>query len=91
MTVSLNELKAVSRAELLRCLDTVSGSKTLVWDQALMAPFNLITDKKLLEEHGVEKMLMLPLKGTRFTTLPLVAPLSQLYLPLGAPWVVNFD
>ena len=63
MVVSLNELKAVSRAELLRCLDTVSGSKTLVWDQALMAPFNLITDKKLLEEHGVEKMLMLPLKG----------------------------
>ena len=61
--VTLNDVKSVSRSELLRCLDSITGSKTLVWDQSLMAPFNLITDKKLLEEHGVEKMLVLPLKA----------------------------
>jgi len=67
--VTLEELKLVARAELLRCLDSLPGSKTLIWDPTLVAPFTLFAEPSLLQKHGVDKMVMLPEKG-RLAQLP---------------------
>ena len=67
--VTLEELKLVARAELLRCLDSLPGSKTLIWDPSLVAPFTLFAEPSLLQKHGVDKMVMLPEKG-RLAQLP---------------------
>jgi len=67
--VTLHELKLLARKELLRCLDALPGSKTVIWDPSLTAPFTLFSDLAILQSHGVEKMVMLPEKG-RLAPLP---------------------
>ena len=61
--VDLKDVKLLAKRELLRCLDELEGSMTLIWDPSLTAPFTLFSELSLLQEHGVEKMVMLPDKG----------------------------
>ncbi|KAL4223148.1 Vacuolar protein sorting-associated protein 33A [Mactra antiquata] len=61
--INLNHLRDFYRRELLECIDKCSGSKALVWDNALIGPFGLIAEYKLLKEHDVEKMMLLPKEG----------------------------
>ena len=76
--VTLEELKLVARAELLRCLDSLPGSKTLIWDPTLVAPFTLFAEPSLLQKHGVDKMVMLPEKG-RLAQLPTQSGLDSTF------------
>ena len=61
--VDLKELKALAKRELLQCLDSLEGSITLIWDPSLTSPFTLFSNPTVLQDHGVEKMVMLPEKG----------------------------
>ncbi|KAI0225757.1 Vacuolar protein sorting-associated protein 33A [Lamellibrachia satsuma] len=54
--INLAVLRESYRRELLECLDRCTGSKALVWDEALTGPFSLIAEYSLLKEHGVDKM-----------------------------------
>ena len=47
--VTLHELKLLARKELLRCLDALPGSKTIIWDPILTAPFTLFSDMAVLQ------------------------------------------
>lgn len=57
--LNLSTLRDLSRAELFTLLDAIDGSKAMVWDNQLITPFGLISDYKLLKEHGVGQMLEL--------------------------------
>ncbi|KAK2193496.1 hypothetical protein NP493_12g08025 [Ridgeia piscesae] len=54
--INLAVLRESYRRELLECLDRCTGSKALVWDDALTGPFSLIAEYSLLKEHGADKM-----------------------------------
>ncbi|XP_045171518.1 vacuolar protein sorting-associated protein 33A-like isoform X2 [Mercenaria mercenaria] len=66
--INLGALRDYYRRELLECLDKCSGTKALVWDDALTGPFGLIAEYSLLKEHDVEKMMLLPKENQSLPT-----------------------
>ncbi|KAK2161895.1 hypothetical protein LSH36_108g07122 [Paralvinella palmiformis] len=54
--INIAILRESYRRELLECLDRCSGSKAVVWDDALAGPFGLIAEYPLLKEHEADKM-----------------------------------
>ena len=46
--VDLKDVKLLAKRELLRCLDELEGSMTLIWDPSLTAPFTLFSELSLL-------------------------------------------
>ncbi|CAB4017268.1 Vacuolar sorting-associated 33A, partial [Paramuricea clavata] len=64
--VNIGLLREAARKELLNCLDKCPGSKALVWDNQLTAPFGLIAEYSLLKEHEVDAMY--PLQSGRLPT-----------------------
>ncbi|XP_021346292.1 vacuolar protein sorting-associated protein 33A-like isoform X1 [Mizuhopecten yessoensis] len=61
--INLSLLRDFYRRELLESLDRCSGTKALVWDDALTGAFGLIAEYSLLKEHEVEKMFPLRSSG----------------------------
>jgi len=57
--VQVGSLREVARQELLELLDSLAGSKALVWDPGLTGPMGLVAEYSLLKEHGVAKMFSL--------------------------------
>ena len=55
----MGSLREVARQELLELLDSLAGSKALVWDPGLTGPMGLVAEYSLLKEHGVAKMFSL--------------------------------
>jgi hypothetical protein len=52
----MTSLLDFSQQEVLRCVDSISGRKTLVVDASLSALLSLVCDVKTLREHGVDKI-----------------------------------
>jgi hypothetical protein len=59
--VKMGDIREVSRQEFLDLLDQLTGTKVLVWDQALTGPMGLVAEYSILKEHEVVKMF--PLAG----------------------------
>ena len=57
--MQVGSLREVARQELLELLDSLAGSKALVWDPGLTGPMGLVAEYSLLKEHGVTKMFSL--------------------------------
>ena len=51
--VKMGDIREVSRQEFLDLLDQLTGSKVLVWDQALTGPMGLVAEYSILKEHEV--------------------------------------
>lgn len=51
--VQLNVIRDLARKELTELLDQFSGSKVLVWDDALTGPVDLIVNAQFLRERSV--------------------------------------
>jgi len=57
--VKVGDIREVGRQEFLDLLDQFTGTKVLVWDQALTGPMGLVAEYSLLKEHEVLKMFPL--------------------------------
>ncbi|KAK6192041.1 hypothetical protein SNE40_003590 [Patella caerulea] len=57
--INLGVLRDHYRRELIECIDKCTGTKALVWDDALTGPFGLVAEYSLLKDHEVEKMFPL--------------------------------
>jgi len=57
--VKVGDIREVGRQELLDLLDQFTGTKVLVWDQALTGPMGLVAEYSILKEHEVLKMFPL--------------------------------
>ncbi|ESO97948.1 hypothetical protein LOTGIDRAFT_209143 [Lottia gigantea] len=57
--INLGVLRDHYRRELVECIDRCTGTKALVWDDALTGPFGLVAEYSLLKDHEVEKMFPL--------------------------------
>jgi len=57
--VKMGDIREVSRQEFLDLLDQLTGTKVLVWDQALTGPMGLVAEYSILKEHEVVKMFPL--------------------------------
>lgn len=57
--LNLSHVKELAKHELLECLDRCVGTKAIVWDQKLVAPFGLIADYITLKDHKVIQMFEL--------------------------------
>ena len=51
--VKVGDIREVGRQEFLDLLDQFTGTKVLVWDQALTGPMGLVAEYSLLIEHEV--------------------------------------
>ena len=51
--VKMGDIREVSRQEFLDLLDQLTGTKVLVWDQALTGPMGLVAEYSILKEHEV--------------------------------------
>ena len=51
--VKVGDIREVGRQEFLDLLDQFTGTKVLVWDQALTGPMGLVAEYSLLKEHEV--------------------------------------
>ena len=49
----MGDIREVSRQEFLDLLDQLTGTKVLVWDQALTGPMGLVAEYSILKEHEV--------------------------------------
>lgn len=72
--LNLSVLRDVARTELFAMLDSIDGSKVMVWDQKLIGPFGLVSDYSLLKEHKVIQMLEI-----RGGTLPNITAQNLIY------------
>ncbi|KAI2803156.1 Vacuolar protein sorting-associated protein 33A [Blomia tropicalis] len=57
--LNLSSIRDVSRSVLFSLLDSIEGTKSMVWDSKLIGPFGLISDYGLLKEHKIVQMLEL--------------------------------
>jgi len=57
--VNLGQVREATRRQLLKCLDSCTGSKAIIWDDKLTGPVGLIAEYSLLKEHDVGKMFPL--------------------------------
>lgn len=57
--LNFSTLRDVARSELFSLLDSIEGTKSMVWDSKLVGPLGLISDYSLLKEHKVIQMLEL--------------------------------
>ena len=57
--LNLSCLRDISRLEFLNLLDSIEGTKSMVWDSKLVGPLGLISDYSLLKEHKVIQLLEL--------------------------------
>ena len=73
--LNLASLRDLSRTEFLGLLDDIDGTKSIVWDQKLITPFNLVSDYSLLKGHGVVQGLEL-----RAGQLPPIKAQNVVYL-----------
>ncbi|KAH7636266.1 vacuolar protein sorting-associated protein 33A [Dermatophagoides farinae] len=51
--LNLSSLRDFQRTDLFALLDSIDGTKAIVWDQQLIAPFELISNIKSFMEHKV--------------------------------------
>ena len=72
--LNLSLLRDVSRSDLFALLDSMDGTKAMVWDSKLVGPFGLISDYSLLKEHKVTQMLEF-----RAGTLPNISTQNLIY------------
>ncbi|KAF7490062.1 Vacuolar protein sorting-associated protein 33A [Sarcoptes scabiei] len=57
--LNLSMLKEIARTDLFTLLDSIDGSKAIVWDPKLISPIGLISDYSDLKLHEVVQMLEL--------------------------------
>jgi len=82
--VKVGDLRELGRQELLGILDSIPGTKVLVWDECLTGPIGLVAEYSVLKEHDVVKMFPLNSSG-----LPAVKADNVVYIV--RPTVQNCD
>jgi len=61
--VKVGDLRELGRQQLLDILDSIAGTKVLVWDECLTGPLGLIAEYSVLKEHDVVKMFPMSASG----------------------------
>jgi len=82
--VNLGQVREATRRQLLKCLDSCTGSKAIIWDDKLTGPVGLIAEYSLLKEHDVGKMFPLVLVDYQ----PVMNITSYFWsVPSWIPWI----
>ncbi|RWS08819.1 Vacuolar protein sorting-associated protein 33A-like protein [Dinothrombium tinctorium] len=73
--INVGLLKEVAKRELVDCFAKYDGTKTIVWDNALMGPFGLLAEYTFLLQQGCIQMI--PLRSGK---LPPIKAVNVVYI-----------
>lgn len=75
--VKVGDLREMSRTNIFSILDSIPGSKVLVWDEFLTGPVGLVAEYSVLKEHGVARMFSMCSNGLPSLTVDSIVYITR--------------